>query len=206
MSGILTEWLSANYIELMGAILGILYILFSIRQNILTWPTGLATSILYVVVFFQSKFYADMGLQLYYVFISLYGWRLWLKRNPENHSTRLPVSRITKIQIRYAILYTIVIFGVIYAILKNFTDSPVPIMDSATTALSIVATYMLARKILEHWIIWIVVDLISAGLYMYKGLWPTVVLFLVYTFMAFIGLIEWQKNISEPLNKTGKDA
>lgn len=199
MPEIILEWLSMNYIEFLGAILGILYIFFSIRQSIFTWPIGLATSILYVIVFFQSKFYADMGLQFYYVFISIYGWYLWMKGNPENRSTALTVSRATKKHIVNGSVSTLVIFLIIFLILKNYTDSPVPVMDSATTALSITATYMLARKILEHWIIWIVVDLVSAGLYVYKGLWPTVILFLVYSVMAFIGLRQWTKSINEKL-------
>lgn len=199
MPEIILEWLSMNYIEFLGAILGILYIFFSIRQSIFTWPIGLATSILYVIVFFQSKFYADMGLQFYYVFISIYGWYHWMKGNPENRSAALAVTRATKRDIVNGSVSTLVIFLIIFLILKNYTDSPVPVMDSATTALSITATYMLARKILEHWIIWIVVDLISAGLYVYKGLWPTVILFLVYTVMAFIGLRQWTKSINKRL-------
>jgi len=199
MPEIILEWLSVNYIEFLGAILGILYIFFSIRQSIFTWPIGLATSVLYIIVFFQSKFYADMGLQFYYVFISIYGWYLWLKGNPDNSSAALAVTRATKRDIVYGSVSTFAIFLIIFLILKNYTDSPVPLMDSATTALSITATYMLARKILEHWIIWIVVDLVSAGLYVYKGLWPTVILFLVYTVMAFIGLRQWTKSINERL-------
>jgi nicotinamide mononucleotide transporter len=201
MSNMLWEWLSANYIEVLGAILGIAYIIFSIRQSIFTWPAGLATSLLYIIVFFQSKFYADMGLQFYYVFISIYGWHLWLRGNPENKSQALPVKRITHFQVIYACIFTLLIFGLIYIILINFTDSPLPIMDSATTALSIVATFMLARKILEHWIIWIVVDLTSAGLYIYKDLWPTVILFLIYTIMAYFGYREWK--ISLKLQRDG---
>jgi nicotinamide mononucleotide transporter len=201
MSNMLWEWLSANYIEVLGAILGIAYIIFSIRQSIFTWPAGLATSLLYIIVFFQSKFYADMGLQFYYVFISIYGWHLWLRGNPKNKSQALPVKRITHFQVIYACIFTLLIFGLIYIILINFTDSPLPIMDSATTALSIVATFMLARKILEHWIIWIVVDLTSAGLYIYKDLWPTVILFLIYTIMAYFGYREWK--ISLKLQRDG---
>lgn len=200
MYTILWEWLSANYIEVLGAILGIAYIIFSIRQSILTWPAGLATSILYIIIFFQSKFYADMGLQFYYVFISIYGWYFWMKGNPENKSQALPVKRVTANQIIYVCLASLFLFGVIFIILKNYTDSPVPIMDSATTALSIVATYMLARKILEHWIVWIAVDLISAGLYLYKNLLPTVILFLVYTLMAVYGYRKWKNSINNEVD------
>jgi nicotinamide mononucleotide transporter len=193
MTGWLSEWLSANYIELLGAVLGMAYIVYSIRQSILTWPVGLGTSLLYIIVFFQSKFYADMGLQFYYVFISIYGWYLWSRGNPEDHSSSLPVRKITFRWAVYAIASAFLVFSIIFFLLKNHTDSPVPLMDAATTALSIVATYMLARKILEHWLIWIVVDVVSAGLYVFKGLWPTAVLFLVYTAMAFAGYNKWHK-------------
>ena len=87
----ITEWLAGNKTELLGAILGILYIRFSIRQSILTWPTGLLTSLLYVIVFFKSALYAAMGLQVYYVAISFYGWYFWLKGKNTNNKSLLPV-------------------------------------------------------------------------------------------------------------------
>lgn len=189
-----TEWLSAHYTEVLGAVLGVLYIIFSIRQSILTWATGLVTSVLYIAVFFQAKFYADMGLQFYYVIISIYGWYAWAKGNPREHGSALPVTRATRILSVQAGLVTVALFAAIWAVLEHFTDSPVPVMDAATTALSITATYMLARKIMEHWLIWIVVDLVSAGLYVYKELWPTAILFLIYTIMAAAGYKQWKKD------------
>lgn len=188
-------WLLGNAIELLGAILGILYIFFSIRQNILTWPTGLLTSILYVVVFFQAKLYADMGLQVYYVFISVYGWYFWLKGKKPKESGQVPVRRTNR-KLRWILyLASVVLYVIILYILKNFTDSDVPFMDTLTTALSIVATWMLAKKYIGHWLIWIFVDALSAGLYVYKGLWPTVILFVIYTTMAVLGYIEWKKEL-----------
>jgi len=193
MQDLILEWLANNKIELLGAILGILYILFSIRQSILTWPTGLITSALYVLVFFQSKFYADMGLQVYYVLISIYGWYYWVKGKKSNNVS-VPVKTVNKKLGLTLSLITILLYFGILAILLNFTDSDVPYMDSLTTALSITATWMLARKYIEHWLIWIFVDLFSTGLYIYKELWPTVVLFLVYSAMAVLGYIEWKKD------------
>jgi len=191
------EWFLTNKIEVLGAILGLFYIVFSIRQNILTWPTGLLTSALYVVVFFRSGFYADMGLQLYYVFISIYGWYFWLKGgSKETADVGTPQVRETskKLWIRLTLLF-LVLYAAILFILLNFTDSTVPFMDTLTTALSIVATWMLAKKYIEHWLIWIFVDLVSTGLYVYKNLWPTVILFLVYTLMALVGYREWRKDL-----------
>jgi len=189
------EWLVSNKTELLGAILGIIYILFSIRQNILTWPTGLLTSILYIVVFFNSRLYAAMGLQVYYVIISLYGWYYWLKGEKENNRSLLPVKRTNKIMWIKILFITILIYSVILIVLIKFSDSDVPFMDSLTTSLSIIATWMLAKKYIENWIIWIFVDLLSIGLYIYKSLWPTVILFTVYTIMAFFGYFEWKNDL-----------
>ena len=189
---LIIKWLSGNYIELLGAILGVLYVFFSIRQNILTWPVGLLTSILYVLVFLNSKLYADMCLQLYYVFISIYGWYEWLKGNRNDHH-QLEICRISlKLGLVLAAI-SFLIFVIIWYVLKKYTDSPVPMADSLATSLSIIATWMLARKILEHWLIWIFVDAFSIGLFWYKDLLPTVILFIVYTIMAYIGFIEWKK-------------
>ncbi|MBW6537356.1 MAG: nicotinamide riboside transporter PnuC [Mariniphaga sp.] len=200
MTEFLTTWLWENKIELIGALLGLLYIYFSIKQHILTWPTGLFTSLLYIVVFFQSGFYADMGLQVYYVAISIYGWYFWLKggkKNSVGHQKKLP-ARKTQIKLLLnLLLVTILIYAGLLFILLNFTNSTVPYMDSLTTALSITATWMLAKKYIEHWLIWIFADLFSAGLYVYKGLWPTVILFLVYSVMAVLGYIEWKKDLKE---------
>ena len=194
------DWLIKNWIELSGAVLGLLYIYFSIRQNILTWPTGLLTSALYTYVFFQSKFYADMGLQVYYVGISIYGWYYWIKGTKTSsnaHETKnLPVTKTGSNLLLKLIGISMVVYVLILFLLLNFTDSDVPFLDSLTTALSIVATWMLARKLIEHWLIWIFVDLLSAGLYVYKNLWPTVVLFIVYTIMALLGYRQWKKELS----------
>lgn len=196
MFEIIKEWLSGHTVETLGAILGMVYIFFSIRQNIFTWPTGILTSVLYVVVFFQSKFYAGMGLQAYYVAISIYGWYFWLKGRPGNAKPEVRVTRAGKRLWLKLVFFALIIYASILFILVNYTDSPIPYMDSLTTALSIVATWMLARKIIEHWLIWVFVDIVSVSLYIYKELWPTTLLFTVYTVMAVIGYFEWKKSLT----------
>lgn len=191
----ITEWLLFNKIEVLGAILGILYIRFSIRQNIFTWPTGILTSSLYIVVFFNSALYAAMGLQFYYVVISIYGWYYWLNGKKDDNKSQIPVRTVNKsLWIKIAIV-SIILFFLLRYILINFSDSDVPNLDSLTTSLSIVATWMLAKKYIENWLIWIFVDIISIGLYIYKSLWPTVILFIVYTVLAYFGYIEWKKDL-----------
>lgn len=190
-------WISANYIELLGLIFGLLYVILSIKQNIWCWPVGFITSALYVYVFFVTKFYADMGLQVYYLLVSIYGWYNWMFGAGSKKPDDLKISKIKLKLGIYLIITMILLFVVIAFILVNYTDSELPYWDSFTTAASFIATWMLAKKIIEHWIIWIIVDFVSLGLYVYKGLYPTVILFAVYTILAILGYLEWKKELKK---------
>lgn len=188
------DWILQHYIEIFGAVSGVIYVFLEIRQNIWLWPLGIITSGLYTWIFYNSGFYADMGLQWYYLFISIYGWILWSRGKAESSK----VLKISRISLRTALVLlsiSMALFVGIWFVLEKYTDSTIPAWDAFTTSLSIVATWMLAHKIIEHWYIWILVNIVSIGLYIYKGLYPTVVLFIVYTIMAFVGYIEWKKEI-----------
>jgi nicotinamide mononucleotide transporter len=190
-------WITQNYIELLGLVFGLLYIVFSIKQNIWCWPVGFITSALYIYVFFNTKFYADMGLQVYYLLVSVYGWYHWMFGSKSKKQDDLKIAR-TKLKLAvYLSLAFIILFILISYILVNFTDSEIPYWDAFTTAASFVATWMLARKLIEHWIIWVIVDTVSLGLYIYKGLYPTVILFAVYTLLAILGYVAWKKQLIE---------
>lgn len=191
----MTEWIGNNYIELFGAVAGIIYVFLEIRQNIWLWPVGIITSVVYIWVFFDTGFYADMGLQWYYLIISFYGWYWWRRGNSGTADNTLPVTRVNIKSAIVIVSVIIIIFLIIWLVLFRFTDSTIPGWDAFTTAVSIVATWMLARKILEHWILWVIADVVSIGLYIYKGLFPTVILFVVYTIMAVIGYREWVKGV-----------
>lgn len=186
------DWLLQNWIEVTAAILGLIYLFLSIRQNIWLWFFGLLTSALYIYVFLTSKFYADMSLQVYYVLISIYGWIHW-KRGGKV-TKELPVSSSGSKLMSWLIGSWVVLWIAMSAFLKYQTDSDVPIGDGFTTAGSIVATWMLARKIKEHWIFWVIIDLVSLILYIEKSLYATSGLFLVYTTMAVVGYIEWHRD------------
>ena len=189
-------YLQANWIELLGSVLSIIYLYLSIKQKASLWIFGFLCSALYVVVFFQSKFYADMSLQFYYLGVSVFGWISWKAGKPENRK-ELPVKRTTPLSGAIILVIALVLYFLYYFILSEYTDSPLPKADSFTTALSIVATWMLARKMIEHWWLWIIVDSVSAGLYFYKALYPTAILFVIYTIMAIIGYLQWKKSLSK---------
>jgi len=188
------NWISENIVEIIGTLSGFIFLYLEIKQNKWLWPVGLFSSLMYIYVFFVSKFYADMGLQFYYVFISIYGWFHWSRANAQGKET-LPVTHLTKSLFFKLFLASLFLYIGISLILIHHTDSPLPYWDAFTTALSIVATWMLARKILEQWLVWIIVDAVSMGLYIYKGLYPTSVLFLVYTALALVGYLQWKKEM-----------
>jgi len=185
------------WIELFGVVTGILYVILEVRQNKLLWPLGLITSVAYVYIFFTGKFYADMGLQVYYVLISIYGWYFWSRGGAKAEKGELPVARINRMQFFMLLLAFGASWAGIYYVLDRHTDSTVPLGDSFTTALAIVATWMLTRKIIEMWFLWIIANVVSIGLYIYKGLYPTVMLYVVYAGMAAYGYFEWKKSMKK---------
>lgn len=201
----MTDWIADHAIELFGAATGILYVFLEIRQNIWLWPLGLITSLLYIFVFFDSMFYADMGLQVYYLFISIYGWYWWSRGGDSSGEIELQVSHINFRLAGWAALIFTALFALIWLVLEYLTDSPIPGWDSFTTSLSIIATWMLARKYLEHWILWVIANIVSVGLYIFKGLYPTVVLFFIYTVMAVAGYIKWRRAMDSEGKKSSSE-
>ncbi len=189
------EYIKTNWIEIVGAILSLIYLYLSIKQKLSLWFFGIISSLFYIVIFFQTKFYADMSLQFYYVVISIYGWINW-KHGDDVAGKEMPAAQLTKRLFVNLCIATGLIYIIYYFILSKFTDSTIPKADSVVGALSIVGTWMLARKLIENWIVWIVADGLCVGLYFYKGLYPTAILFIIYTLMAAVGYWEWKKSPS----------
>ncbi len=190
------DWITEQWVEVLATAFGLIYLYFSVKQYILLWFFGLLTSALYIYVYFSSRFYADMSLQIYYVIISLYGWFYWSKGG-QNHSI-LNVSRASYKTLTACLIISMVLWYAIFYVLQ-FTNTDVPVGDAFTTATAIVATWMLARKFIENWLFWIVIDFVSLILYIQKGLWATSVLFAVYTIVAVIGYFEWKRNMKTAL-------
>jgi nicotinamide mononucleotide transporter len=211
------NWISNNSIEIFGAVTGILYVFLEIKQNLWLWPVGIITSAVYIWVFFTGKLYADTSLQVYYLIISILGWYWWIRKKSgrvgDRSGVEIPQSgrekgrdgaverlRVTRLDLKAGLILTAVLFVlyfILWFLLSHFTDSPVPECDAFITSVSIVATWMLARKIFEHWYLWIVVDAFASVLFITRHLYPTVILYIVYCVMSFAGLIEWRRSLTE---------
>ncbi|MDR0795801.1 MAG: nicotinamide riboside transporter PnuC [Tannerella sp.] len=189
-------------IEIVGAVISLLYLWLEYKANIWLWIVGVITPVLYIYIFFVSKFYAGMGINIYYLFASIYGWYCWARiANSHQQGSpgascfqiiRLPLSLGWKLFSIFAVLFAWVAW-----ILLRFTDSPVPYGEGLTTALSIIAMWMLARKYAEQWLVWLVVNTISAGLYFRQGLYPTGILFVIYAVVSVFGFLKWKKMAGE---------
>jgi nicotinamide mononucleotide transporter len=199
MSAIL-DWFSNNYIEFLATLTSIIYVIFSVKQNILLWPFGLISSGLYVYTFFNAGIYADMGLYFYYVVMSIYGWYMWSKsKNTDSGKSEIISLKGQNKMVFTLVLATVITFILILFVLINLTDSTIPYIDAFTTSISFVATWMLAKRYLEQWHIWIFVNIISCGVYFYKELYITVLLFFGLAVMAVVGLKEWSKDFKMEL-------
>ena len=211
----LAQWMIDNRIEILGAAAGIIYVILEIRQNVWLWPVGIVTSAFYILVFYTSRFYADMSLQVYYLVVSCAGWYWWMKgaglraqgtgqgAEGTGHRAQGAVEtdrlKVTRIKMKMGMVLAgvfVLLYFVMWLVLSELTDSPVPEWDSFITSLSIVATWMLARKIYEHWFLWIIVNLASAVIFLSRGLYPTMVLYIIYLIMSFAGLKAWKSSLT----------
>ncbi len=135
--------------------------------------------------------------------MGIYGWLHWARIDNSKENSQLPVLRLSTREILIAFGVTFVLFIVIAQFLIYFTDSTIPWIDAFTTSLSFTATWMLARKILEHWIVWVVVNMVSIGLYFYRELYATIILFAVLTVMAVIGYYKWKRQFLKLKSQLG---
>lgn len=191
-------WLIINWFEALAALLGFVSIYFQIKQKPLYWPISIIMVSMYIFVYFKSGFYADMSLQFYYLIVGFYGWYYWVFGRNKTQKTTENIPEVTTLSFKgiiTAVLVSIGIFIIIYLILKNFTNSEIPLGDAFTTGISFTATWLLARKILENWLFWIVVNVTSTGLYIFKELYPTAILFFALSILAVVGYIKWKKTM-----------
>lgn len=183
-----------NPFELVGVVTGILGVWLTTRQKIWCWPVGLVSVVAFIVVFFRAKLYAAMGLQFVYVGLIGYGWYSWLYGG-EGHLS-LIVSRLPR---RLVAFLAMAGAGASLALgfwLGRSTDEALPHLDGFTTSFSLVAQWMQARKYLENWVVWVVVDVVYVGMSLSQGLTLTAGLYLIYICLALLGLRDWRRSMA----------
>jgi nicotinamide mononucleotide transporter len=182
---------NTSLLEIIAVVFGLLSVWYSKKVNILVFPTGIVSVLIYVYICFIAKLYADMGINGVYFIMSVYGWYHWT-RKPEGKLV-VPVQFAgLKLNIISAVA-TLFSFGVLSYVLSNFTDSNVPYWDSFTTAIFIVGMLLMALKKVENWIYWIIGDVVSIPLYFYKGLVFTSLQFTIFLIIAVVGYVAWRK-------------
>ena len=185
-----------NYLiamELIAVVFGIISVLFAWKNNILVYPTGLVSTILYVYILFEFQLYGDLIINFYYSIMSIVGWYLWSKT--KNGQKEFPISTINRNEIiTSTIIFTITLAFVVcvYYFFDKFTHWTAHV-DALTTALFFVGMWLMAKRKVENWLIWIIADVISVPLYFYKGLVFSSFQFSIFTIIALLGYIEWKK-------------
>ncbi|NMB70707.1 MAG: nicotinamide mononucleotide transporter [Bacteroidales bacterium] len=193
------DWLGNNWEEVAGVVTGLAYLFFAVRQSILLWALGILSAVFFIVVFFRAEVYGNMVLQTYYLVMSIYGWIHWAKgtKRTSEHSPKgpLPVTRLSLRPGAIALLVSLLAFLPVYFLLRDIVHSPVPFLDAVTSVLSMTATWMLARKIIENWLVWIAVDAVSSFMYYSRELYFTAFLYAVYATVAILGFLAWKKTM-----------
>lgn len=190
------DFLAHYWLDMLTTILGLAYILLQYRASIWLWAVGIAMQSFGIVLFYQKGVYADCGMELYYLVMSIYGLISWKYLHHGSGSDKKAEKPVTHFEDRYILPWTIgtlLIWGAIYYFLAYHTDSRVPIADSFTTALSIVGIWALAKKYLEHWLIWIAVDAVSSILYFSKDIPFKASLYALYVVIAILGYMKWKR-------------
>ena len=180
-------------IEIIAAIIGTIYIILEYKASPWLWPFNILMALMYVYVFFDNGVYAQMLIQVYYVFIGIYGWLEWKGVLKKGEKKEKPITSLPKSTYLPLTVITIGLSVAICLTLKHFTDSQVWVLDGVSTALSVVAMWLLAKKYYQQWIFWIIVEPIIILMSLQTEMYATAVLYLIYTIIAIMGYFKWKK-------------
>ena len=191
-------WAQQSWLEVAGVLTGILCVVLAALNNIWNWPVAIISVAIYIFIFYDSHLYADMGLQVYFLVTNIYGWYFWSRKSAVE--VKKPVLLITHKQMLASVIIIALVtpalglFLIKLSPILHYTPASYPYVDSFCTACSLVAQVFLARKILENWLIWIFVDIIYVGVYIFKGLDLTAGMYALYIGIALLGYLDWKKD------------
>lgn len=180
-----------TWLEALAFVLSIAMVLANMRVNPIGWPLAIASSLLYALLFADSKLYGEAALQLFFVVVALWGWWQWLRgRGTDGEALR--VHRLSSRARAWTALSTLAAWPLLATLLARTTDSPVPWADALPTVASVTGQILLGRKLLENWAVWLAVNVFSVGLFAARGLWLTVVLYAVFAVLSVAGWRAWR--------------
>ena len=189
------EFLAAHWLDMFTTVLGLLYIWLEYRAHIAVWLVGIVMPAMDIYLYYSHGLYGDAGMAAYYTIAGVYGYAVWKfgKKHGQKEGEELPITHMRRSLYLPTLLAVLAIWAVTYYVLITWTNSTVPLMDSFTNALSFVGLWALARKYVEQWICWIIVDLICTYLYIMKGIPFKAFLYGLYVVIAIMGYFKWEK-------------
>lgn len=186
-----TLWGSpSTWLEVVAFVLAVWMVLANLRVNPIGWPLAIASSLLYALLFADSKLYGEASLQLFFVVVALWGWWQWL-RGTGGDGQALRVHRLAPRHLVMVLVATLAAWPLLALLLARLTDSDVPWLDALPTVASITGQLLLGRKLVENWPTWLAVNIFSVGLFAYKGLWLTVLLYALFALLSVAGWRAW---------------
>ena len=179
-------------LEITAVVFGIISVLFARKNNILVYPTGLISTLIFIYILYNFKLYGEFIINIYYSVMSILGWYLWSRRNNGQEEFLISIMNSKEYKISGLIFtVTLLFIALVYHFFDKFTDLTAYV-DAFTTALFFVGMWLMAKRKIENWIVWIIADIISVPLYFYKGLTVSSLQFIVFTIIAILGYIEWK--------------
>ena len=190
------EFIAIHWLDILTTALGLAYIFLEYKASLYLWLVALVMQSLDVVLYYQHGLYADCGMEFYYISMTVYGFVNWKYLKTGKDDKPRTVTHFERRFILPWTLATLALWALIYFVLVRFTDSTVPLTDSFTTALSFVACWALARKYLEQWLIWMVVNIVTCVLYFYKGIPFKASYYGLYVIISVAGYLKWRKMLN----------
>jgi len=188
---VIQQFQGSSWLELVAVIFAIFYLVLAVRENSLCWYAAFISTSIFLVIFWQVKLYMESGLQVYYLAMAIYGWYEWTRGGTKHAGIAITTwSSRTHVVVLFAIMAATLISG---QLLQTYSDAGLPYLDSFTTWASVVTTYMVAKKVLENWLYWLVIDSVAIYLYLDRELYYTALLFVAYVFIAIFGFFMWRR-------------
>jgi nicotinamide mononucleotide transporter len=189
------QFLQNSLLELTAVVFAIAYLVLAVKENNLCWYAAGVSTLIFLTIFWDVKLYMESALQIYYLAMAVFGWYQWRRASGESASLRVSMWSLKQHLIALALIASLTFVS--GYLLTSGTDARLPYLDSFTTWASVVTTFMVARKVLENWIYWLVIDSVSIYLYVDRELYFTSLLFAVYIVIIFFGWFTWTKSYQQ---------